>query len=178
MYKNNYLKKKLEGTLYYILLLFLYPISMLPIGLLTALFSRPIYFITYNVIRYRYNVVLQNLSRSFPYKRYAEINETARGFYKEFSVLIAELIKLFSISRTRSLNLIQVENPELLLQYHLTGRNMIAILGHYGNWECLNILPHIFPFPVNALYKPIKNQLMDRVVKNVRTRFGMQLIPF
>ncbi|MEH6308747.1 lysophospholipid acyltransferase family protein [Olivibacter sp. CPCC 100613] len=177
LYKNNNIGKGVINALYRISLFFIYLLSMLPMELLVASVGRMLYFISYQLTKYRYNVVLQNLARSFPHKRYGEIDSAAKGFYKQFSLLVVELIKLFSISRHHLSNLVHVENPELLLAYHANHRNMIGLLGHYGNWECLNVLAYKFPFRVNALYKTLKNPLMDKIVKKVRTRFGVRLIP-
>ncbi|MGY0041215.1 lysophospholipid acyltransferase family protein [Pedobacter sp. NJ-S-72] len=68
-------------------------------------------------------------------------------------------------------------NTELLLHYHQQNRNIIAVLGHYGNWEYLNILPARLPFKVNAIYKPLSSPVMNKLVHYVRGRFGMQLLP-
>lgn len=177
IYKNNNFSRGLIDCLYRISLFLIYLLGMLPMHLLAGSMGNLFYFVAYQLTKYRYNVVLQNLSRSFPHKRYGEIDEDAKGFYRRFSLLLVELIKLFSIRRDRLSNLVYVENPELLLTYHAEHRNMVGLLGHYGNWECLNVLAYKFPFPVNALYKPLRNPLMDKIVRKVRTRFGMHLIP-
>ncbi|MNY35848.1 hypothetical protein D3C86_1702850 [compost metagenome] len=48
-------------------------------------------------------------------------------------------------------------NMELLHKYYDQKRNVIAVLGHYGNWECLNI-PHAIALPgechLQAAFKP------------------------
>ncbi|WP_036601558.1 lysophospholipid acyltransferase family protein [Olivibacter sitiensis] len=155
----------------------IYLLSLMPYGLLHATVGKSCYFLAYRLFRYRYSVVVQNLSRSLPDKPYAEIRRLAKGFYAHFACLAVEMIKSFSISRKRMLDLVQIENPELLLHYHKQNRHMVALLGHYGNWESLNALPTLFPFQVNVLYKPLSNKMMDRMMRWVRTRFGANLIP-
>src|SRR3546814_6162857 len=49
--------------------------------------------------------------------------------------------------------------------------------GHYGNWESLSILPRKLPVQVNALYKPLSNKWLCHLVRRIRSRFGMRLIP-
>jgi len=145
--------------------------------LLKLTVGRCCYFLTYSITRYRYHVVLQNLSRSFPDKAYAEIHELAKAFYRHLASLVVDVIKSVSISRQELASRIHVADVDLLAHYYNQGRPMVALLGHYGNWEGLNILPSVLPFRVNALYKPLSNALLCRIVRRIRSRFGMQLIP-
>src|SRR5690606_10407143 len=48
---------------------------------------------------------------------------------------------------------------------------------HYGNWEILNKLPEHTDMPVQALYKPLKNNLFNSFVYKKRTRYGARLLP-
>ncbi|MBK1441315.1 lysophospholipid acyltransferase family protein [Parapedobacter sp. ISTM3] len=152
-------------------------LSRLPHWLLLATVGRCCYFFTYSIIRYRYQVVLQNLSRAFPEKPYAAIDALAKDFYWHFACLMVEIIQSVSISKQQLAGRIHVANADLLKHYHSQAKPMIAILGHYGNWESLHILPTKLSLPVNALYKPLSNRLLCRMVRHIRSRFGMQLIP-
>lgn len=152
-------------------------ISLLPYSLLQLTVGRCCYFLAYSITRYRYHVILQNLSRSFPDKAYSEIHELAKDFYRHLSILVVDLIKSMSISRRQLASRTHIANIDLPVHYHSQGKPMVALLGHYGNWESLNILPSILPFRVNALYKPLSNVFLCRLIRGIRSRFGMQLIP-
>jgi KDO2-lipid IV(A) lauroyltransferase len=71
---------------------------------------------------------------------------------------------------------VHIHNPEILKHCHEQGRNMIIVLGHYGNWECLNILPKYVPFNVYAVYKPTSNQFLNMLLYRIRSRFGVRLL--
>lgn len=152
-------------------------ISLLPYGLLYHTFGRSIYLLTYHLLRYRYPVIVQNLSRSFPEKTYAEIRKITKDFYRHFARIAVENLKMFSISRSRIMKKVQIINLEEVMAVQQSGRKIVAMLGHYGNWEYLNILPALLPFRVNALYKPLSNKTIGQVVEYSRTRFGMHLLP-
>lgn len=152
-------------------------LSRLPQPLLSATIGRCCYFFIYSFARYRYQVVVQNLSRSFPEKPYGEIYLLAKDFYRYFSGFVVEMIKSLSISRRELAGRIHIVNVDVLHRYQNEARPMVALLGHYGNWESLNILPSKLQMPVNALYKPLSNPSLGRIVMRIRTRFGMQLIP-
>ncbi|AFD06392.1 lysophospholipid acyltransferase family protein [Solitalea canadensis] len=163
-------------TLHQLLYKIIYLLSMLPLGVLNVI-ERILYFLVFNVFHYRNNIVLQNLSRSFPEKSYAEINEISKGFYKYFLTLFMEMFKMISISEKQMLKQLHVINPQLLDEYSSQGRNIILMLGHYGNWESLNILPKYFSLDFYAVYKPLSNKFFDNVIKRMRSRFGMKLLP-
>ena len=152
-------------------------LSRLPYQLLLATVGRCCYFLTYSIARYRYHVVLQNLARAFPEKPYAEIHALARKFYWCFSCFIVEMFKSISISHRELASQVHVVNVDLVDRYRREGRPMVALLGHYGNWESLSILPRKLPVQVNALYKPLSNKWLCYLVRRIRSRFGMRLIP-
>jgi KDO2-lipid IV(A) lauroyltransferase len=136
-----------------------------------------LYFILYKLLRYRYAVVVQNLSRSFPERSYTDIKQVTAGFYRHFSGIFVEMgLMLFSSERSMK-HKVQVKDTALLEHYHAQGRNVVIMLGHYGNWECLNILPMYFDFPVYAVYKPLSNAFFDRLMLRLRSRFGLRLLP-
>ena len=71
-------------------------------GLLVALSKLPLKFhyfmgdflswVMKNVVRYRYDVVVTNISRSFPDKKYKEIRKITDDFYRHFGEIFAEAI--------------------------------------------------------------------------------------
>jgi len=152
-------------------------LGKLPRKVLMATIGRSVYFLAYSVIRYRYPVVLQNLARAFPEKTYSEIHMLAKGFYRHFSALLVEMVRSASIDKKEQAGQLRLVNPELLNHYHRQGRPMVGLLGHYGNWESLNILASELPFQVNALYKPLSQPSICDLMRRIRGRFGMRLIP-
>ncbi|MGH2623051.1 MAG: lysophospholipid acyltransferase family protein, partial [Sphingobacterium sp.] len=74
------LKQHLRYLLYRIVYAGLYLISLLPMSFLYAL-AYFAYFLTYYLVGYRKEVVIQNIARSFPEKRYGEIRAIVKKFY-------------------------------------------------------------------------------------------------
>lgn len=152
-----------------------YVVSLLPLRSLYLL-SDFCFFVGYYIIGYRRLVIIQNLSRSFPDKKYKEIAQITKKFTHYFFDLFAEWLKLVSASE-RSLNKrIKFENPELLEGYMAEGKNVILIMGHYGNWECLNLLTLYAKCPIYAVYKKIRNPILNMMSAKLRARFGVGLL--
>ncbi len=134
-------------------------------------------FIAEKIFHYRYQVIIQNLSRSFPEKNYQEIRKLAHEFYQHFFELFAEVIKSQGIKPAKARMHFKIENPELISDYHARGINVIAICGHYGNWEWINMIQLFFDFSIYVLYKPLSNSMMEILMIKIRKRFGIKLLP-
>lgn len=170
-------KRNLQDLCYVMVYPPVYLLSMLPYFISNVIIGRLLFFLAYRVFRYRYLVVVQNISRALPQKSYQEVRQLARDYYEHLAAMVVEVIRSFSIRSRQQLKHISFSNTELLNTYYSQKRNVIAVLGHYGNWECLNILPMQLPFQVNAIYKPLSNPVMGKLVQRIRTRFGIRLIP-
>ncbi|WP_129714709.1 lysophospholipid acyltransferase family protein [Pedobacter sp. SYP-B3415] len=180
---NDYVSlfmKSFTSFIYNVLCWFIYGVfwffSLAPRRWLRWL-SAGLYVLLCKVVRYRRDVVLQNLSRAFPTKNYSEIIVLTRLFYLHFSSLLTGVLELFSISSEALKKRVRLENPDILHKYLQKGRDLIVVTGHYGNWEYLNILPEITEYDVYAIYKPMRSGLAAALSRRFRSRFGMKLIP-
>lgn len=154
----------------------IYIVSLTPMAVLYMM-SSFLYLLAYHIFGYRKMVVIQNISRSFPEKKYEEISCIVKKFYACFTVYFAEIIKSISISARKLDRKITFENLELIDRYILEKKNVIACLGHCGNWELLNYMPHKLPCDIYAVYKPLRCETINRLMIQLRSRFGMKLIP-
>jgi KDO2-lipid IV(A) lauroyltransferase len=157
---------------------------MNPLGLLLDLVSRlpfPVlhffsdvsYFWIYTVFGYRKKTVRENLIRSFPEKSMAEITVIEKGFFRNFCDLIFETIKTSTISKEEIQSRCRLENPDLLLKLYRDGKNVAGISSHMGNWEWLSLsLSLSSEFKFLAVYKPLANAKLNRIVIGSRERFG------
>ena len=94
-----------------------------------------------------------------------------------FDAYFAEIIKGISVPAEVLDRKIIFENLELMDGYINSGRNVIACLGHCGNWEMLNFMPYKMRHDIYAVYKPLRCGAMNRLMVKLRSRFGMKLIP-
>src|SRR5690606_18082751 len=168
-------KQAFQFFSYGILYAITYTASLLPITILYAM-SYFTFIIAYYVIGYRKEVVIQNISRSFPEKRYGEIQAISKKFYSCFTAYFAEIIKAVSVPVEILDKKITFENLELIDQYINSGKNLIACMGHCGNWEMLNFMPYKIEHEIYAVYKPLRSETINRLMIRIRSRFGMKLI--
>lgn len=169
----------LAALLYYLVIPFIYLISVLPFPVLYLL-SDFVYFILYYLTGYRKKVVLQNLRNSFPNKTDAEINRLCKDFFHYLCDLMLETIKTLTITPESMLKHCRF-NPAALTLFNKLAeeqKSIILVMGHWGNWEwsghpCSLLLKQ----QLYVLYHPIANKYFDRLMYHIRTRTGTKLIP-
>ncbi|HVS91646.1 MAG TPA: lysophospholipid acyltransferase family protein [Mucilaginibacter sp.] len=160
----------------YVGLFFLYLVSLLPFWLLYLL-SDLLFIIIYYLIRYRRDVVMENLRNAFPERSDQERRTIQRRFYRFLADLIVETIKLFTISEKTLARHIKGLNTELAIGALTKGRSIVGAVGHYGNWEIAALeLSTLVTNPKIIVYKPLTNETFDKSFKKMRSRFGATLV--
>ena len=163
--------KKVAYILFYVL-------SLLPLRVFYCIADVEYYFMYY-IIRYRRNIVRQNLTTSFPDKSPDEIKTIERKFYHWFCDYFFESIKLLSISDKELRRRFTVTNSEDIERCFQEGQHVGAILGHYCNWEWLSCVG--IELPENRVkglvYKPLRNKALDYVFQKLRSHCGGSPIP-
>jgi KDO2-lipid IV(A) lauroyltransferase len=164
----------------YLLYIFLYSLvwllHLLPEWFLFRI-SDLLYFLMYHVAGYRKKVVVDNIQKAFPEYDKSQIRSITRKFYHHFSDLILESGICHFYTESLALKRITYRNPELLNELYASGKLVMAVTGHFGNWEYLNTLALASDYPVAAIYKPLNIKQIDRMIKRNRTRFGVMVSP-
>jgi len=134
-------------------------------------------FLIFDVIQYRKKVIIENLHNSFPEQDERTIRKIARKYYRNFTDIIFETIKLRSISKNDLLRRFEVETS-LLDQYYKQKRNLIVVAGHLGNWEMLNLFASArLSYQIVVVYHELANNAFEDWFKKVRTQFGTEMVP-
>jgi Kdo2-lipid IVA lauroyltransferase/acyltransferase len=162
--------------MYQIIFGFLYLFSLLPLKVLYLL-SDFAYLLIYHLAGYRKAVVLENLTYAFPLMKEEEKRKIAARFYRNFTDNWIETIKLISISKD-SLNKRVTANFDVFDRLHETGKAAQLNLGHFFNWEIMTLHCGINqPYTFLTVYYPQSSQVMDRLMKYIRKRWGNPLLP-
>ncbi len=164
---------------YYLLLPFIYLISILPFPVLYLL-SDFLYVIIYYVTGYRKKVVMQNMRNAFPEKTEKELNRLCKDFFHYLCDLILETLKTLTISKEAIIEHCKFDPKSFALFEQLAKDNqsVILVIGHFGNWEwsghpCSLLLKH----QMYVLYHPVANKYFDKLMYHIRTRTGTKMMP-
>ena len=117
----------------YLTLAWLHITALLPISILNILALK--IQIILQLFGYRKKVINTNLKNAFPEKCIAERNAIRKEFYRHFGQFLVEIIMMFNISEKSIKNRFSLKNEEIIHQYFKEGKDVILVLGHYGNWE-------------------------------------------
>ncbi|RKE03878.1 lysophospholipid acyltransferase family protein [Marinifilum flexuosum] len=151
-------------------------LSYLPLPVL-YIFSDIIFFIVYHVVGYRKQVVHANLKNAFPEKSDKEIRKIGKEFFSHFCDSFIETIKLWTISEKEIKKRCKFLQPDFFNQYKESGKSVMAILGHYGNWEWMTSFPAWKDVNLLPIYKPLHNKVFDKLYIQLRERFGAKTLP-
>lgn len=162
--------------MYYFLYTILYLLSLLPWFVMYGI-SDLLSFLNWHLIGYRKDVVLGNLRIAFPEKTEAERQQIARDFYRNFTDMLVESIKVISMDE-RSLQRRYLSNPEAVERIERLGDRVHLHAMHNFSWEIVNHgIARDLQIPFMAVYMPITNPHLERIFRKVRQRYGTILIP-
>lgn len=161
----------------YILYGFIWLFSFLPLRVL-YIFADACYYLLYYVVRYRREVVRTNLVNSFPEKGPDEIIRIEKRYYRHMCDVFVELYKFWHFSEQEIKKRCLFRNTEVLQRHYDEGKGVIGVLGHYCNWEWMaSYSLWIERVDFYALYKPIHNKAIDKMMYRIRSHFGATPIP-
>lgn len=137
------------------------------------------YFIVYHIVRYRRKTVRQNLELIFGKEDRKKTRRIEKKFYRHLCDCIVETVKLLHISDEEIDSRVEVTNGGFIDEIIRSGHSVVLFLGHYGNWEWVQAIIHHFKEPLvgGQVYKTLHDEVMDRIMLKIRSRFGLECIP-
>jgi len=152
-------------------------LSRAPMWALYAL-SGVLYVLAYHVARHRHRVIREQLAKVFPDLSAAERAAIHRRFLRNFCDVLVEVVKSMSLAPEEMKRRVRLLNVPLLQAYLEAGRSVMLVTSHLCNWEwLLQGVVLAIGFPVDAAYKPLHDAWAERLMLEVRSRFGARLIP-
>jgi KDO2-lipid IV(A) lauroyltransferase len=159
---------KVTGNL---VLLFIYAFAVQPFILLRR-WRDIIFILLFYVLGYRKDVVWENLKNSFPDKSDNELKKIRRRYYFHLSNLIIETLVFFRINSKNLLKRVNFNNTEFLKKLYEKKKNVVLVMGHYGMWEWMLVMPQIMKHHGVVIYKPLNDKFFDAFFKKKRVKFG------
>jgi KDO2-lipid IV(A) lauroyltransferase len=151
-------------------------ITLLPLRVL-YLISDFTFLLLYYFPSYRRKVVATNLKNSFPEKSEAELKAIGKKFYRHLADFFIETVKLMHVSVEEQKRRYTFSNIEIIDKLREEKRDIVAVLGHYNNWEWPTLLPYFLKYKIIIIYRPLQNKYFDRFIYRQRSRYGIVLTP-
>ena len=150
--------------------------TLLPFKVL-YFFSDLLYLVLYYIVSYRRDVVAINLRNSFPEKTEEELKTIEKKFYRHLADIIIETFKLTHMSTREQNKRFTYTNLAIIDKLRDEKRDIIAVLGHYNNWEWPTLLPCYLKYKIIIIFKPLQNKYFNDFINRQRSKFGIVLTP-
>ena len=126
----------------------------------------------------RYEVARQNIRTSFG-DRYSDeqIDEMIHGMWVHLFRMIAEVIQLpRKVHRSNIFDVFEFHNRHLVVQSMCSGRPVILLSGHYGNWEMAVSAFGLFGMPMGVVARELDNPYLNRWFRRFRQITGHRML--
>ncbi len=146
---------------------------MLPVSWSLAI-GRAMARLAFYIDRRHRNVAIDNLRRSFP-GQYSEqeLRDLALGVYRHFAKMLLEMLLIPSKLPPGYWKAhLPPEDIEPLVAAEASGRPLIILTAHYGNWELAAFMLTDFGVKAHLVARPLDNPYLDELVRNFRESRG------
>src|SRR5262245_16338801 len=126
--------------------------------------------------RHRF-VAFDNLRHAFP-GRYgdAELDALVRSVYRHFLTMAVEILFLPRKFHPNTWRRYLVAPDPRLLEQLLSGRPLLLVTGHFGNWELGGYVLGVLGFHTHAIARPIDHPYLDEFLRRFRERKGQRIL--
>lgn len=106
----------------------------------------------------------------------AEIDEITRYCYRNLLLNFLQVMENRTLTEEKQAQLVTFENRRYVDEARESGRPIIFISGHFGNWElgATSIASQILP--TVSIHKRLNNPYFDRYLLESRSRLGMTMV--
>lgn len=157
--------------MYRVVFLLFQGVSLLPMSFFHGLSEMAVFILTH-VIRYRRDVIEQNIRTVFPNHSSKEVNQLISQFYRNFADTFTESIKLLSLSKAQIDKRCTIDFS-VVRQLMQEGKSVQLMAAHQFNWEYVNqVIPGQIPGPYYLVYRTIQSSVFNQLFLFLRSRQG------
>ncbi len=140
--------------------------------------ARLLAWLIYRVDRRHRLVADDNLQQAFPGELSEEQrDEMVREVYLHFCTLLMVMIHLpRKLRPTTWKDYLELPESPVMLEWMLSGRPMLLVTGHFGNWEMGGYAIAMFGFATHAIARALDNPYLDRYLRELRQRTGQTIL--
>lgn len=168
----------MSAVIFYIVRVFWYLMSLLPMKIL-YFFSDLLFYPIYYIVRYRRKVVRKNLVNSFPEKSEKDIIRLEKRFYHSLCDYFVETMKLYKLPKEKVLKRMQFTGLEEVEKAIDRGQSVVVYMAHTINWEYATSIPLWMKnknVRAGQIYHPLENKYFDNFFQKIRGQYGSENI--
>lgn len=143
---------------------------------LKYLLELKLFIVIYHVFGYRKTVVLDNLQLAFPDRSLQSLKKLRKQFYKHLIDVFMETIQPLAWNEQQIKKHYKLLNVDLVDKAAENG-SVLLMGGHYANWDWVCSIASWVSKPSYVVYQPISSGNFDKLVHQIRSRFGSIMVP-
>ena len=132
--------------------------------------------IAFTVVKKRRQIALSNLRMIFKDKSEDEINEIAQKSFVNLGKTLVEFLRLPKYDKHQLMDMVKLDGEENLRQAISSGKGILIITAHFGNWELIFHILTSFTDRLSGVAQRFKNHWFDRLVNGYRVIHGGEII--
>ena len=131
-----------------------------------------------DVLKLRGKVVDENLRHAFGELSDEERRQLARRMWEHLFLLVLEVAHVpRKIHETNWRKFVKLRGVDQLVKALLTGRPIIIVTGHFGNFEVGGYLLGMLGYPTHSVARTLDNRFLNDFVGRFRGNTGQYIIP-
>jgi KDO2-lipid IV(A) lauroyltransferase len=123
-------------------------------------------------------VAFENLRQAFP-GRYedGELGQMVRAVYGHFCTLLVEIIQLpRRLHPGNWRRHLELGDGRRMVECLLSGRPLLLVTGHFGNWELGGYVLGLLGFTTHAIARELDNPYLDQFLRRFRESTGQKIL--
>lgn len=133
--------------------------------------------LVYRIDRRHRGVAADNIRHAFPDLSEPAIDRMVRATFRHFVTMALEIVRL---PRKMVLNNWRAHcvfiRPDLVVGGLTSGRPLLVVTGHFGNWEIAGVAMALTGFRTHAIARELDNPHLDHFFRRFREHTGQKLL--
>jgi Kdo2-lipid IVA lauroyltransferase/acyltransferase len=166
-----------DYAVYLLVRMFVCMVQAIPFALAKGI-ADGLAWLAYQVNRRHREVARDNLRQAFPGQyQPAQLDGLVRSVYRHFCGVLVEIVQLpRRLNPNNCLRYLEIPRTRQLVEILLSGRPVLLVTGHFGNWEMTSYVMGLLGFRAYAVARPLDNRYLDDFLRRFREKTGQKLL--
>ncbi|HEY1066085.1 MAG TPA: lysophospholipid acyltransferase family protein [Pirellulales bacterium] len=134
--------------------------------------------LAFDVLKLRKRITLKNLRHAFPEKTEQERRAIGRKMWEHLVLMVCEIIMLpRKVHEENWADHFHMRGCEPLLAQFLSGRAVMVVTAHHGNFEAAGFLLGLIGVKLHSVARALDNPYLHDYLNDWRQRSGQSMIP-
>lgn len=129
------------------------------------------------ILKKRKTIAMVNVRKIFPNTTDAEARRIVRSCFRKLGINFVETLLIPYVGKEEYTRRFALKNREYVEEALKTGKGVLGLCFHYGNWEIMGVSSHLLGCEIVALARPLKKQkFLNGFLTSLRVSTGLSVI--